>query len=186
MIFFLSDPHFSHEAIIHYCNRPFANVAEMNETLIKNWNECVGPHDTIFVLGDLTLSSYNEFFPIAQRLNGIKFLIKGNHDKFSEGQYKKLGFTVFHELKMKLFGKIVRMSHYPYAYPWYKRPFAFKSELRFMEHRPPRIPGELLFHGHSHSKKKRIGNMYHVGVDAWNFRPVSLSELESFISKPVL
>jgi calcineurin-like phosphoesterase family protein len=154
----------------------------MNQVLIKNWNECVRPNDTIYVVGDMALCSYKEFEPIAKQLNGIKYLIKGNHDHYSIGQYNKLGFTVFEEVKMKLAGKTVRLSHYPYWLPWYKRLFAFKSQLRYPERRPPKIPGEYLIHGHSHAKYKMAGNSIHVGVDANNFYPVSAKEIESWIA----
>ena len=47
-VWFVSDTHFDHENIIKYCNRPFADVNEMNETLIKNWNNVVKPNDIVF------------------------------------------------------------------------------------------------------------------------------------------
>lgn len=185
MIWFTSDLHIGHTNVVDFCQRPFKDVNEMNEALVRNWNNCVKPTDTIFVLGDLALCPYKEFEPIARRLNGTKYLVKGNHDHYSDTQYQRVGFTVFHEIKMKLCGRDIRMSHYPYWLPWYKRLFAFKSELRYQERRPPKIPGEWLFHGHSHVKYKKAndGQRIHVGVDAWNFRPVSLNELESLMAK---
>ena len=51
-VFFTSDTHFDHEAIIWLCNRPFTCVEEMNDKLIENWNATVGPGDTVFHLGD--------------------------------------------------------------------------------------------------------------------------------------
>ena len=50
--FFTSDTHFNHANIIRFCNRPFIDVAQMNETLIANWNKVVGEDDTVFHLGD--------------------------------------------------------------------------------------------------------------------------------------
>ncbi len=182
MIWFTSDLHFGHEGVIRYCNRPFANLDEMHAALIKRWNERVRPDDTVYVIGDLALCHFSVFAPLAAQLNGTKILIQGNHDHYSVGQYRKLGFTVYREVTMKLAGKIVRLSHYPYALPWYKRLLAFKSELRFMDRRPPRIPGEILIHGHTHMKYQSAGNRIHVGVDAWNFYPASLSQIERLIN----
>lgn len=185
MIWFTSDLHFGHEGIIRYCNRPFDDLDHMHSILVSRWNECVRPEDTIFVCGDLALCPFRNFEPIGKRLNGTKYLIRGNHDSYSEGQYKKLGFTVFHELKMKLAGHTLRLSHYPYALPWYKRPFAFKSELRFMNKRPPRVTGETLVHGHTHTSYREAPSRIHVGVDAWDFYPASAREIESILGKKV-
>ncbi|WP_258934193.1 hypothetical protein [Nesterenkonia pannonica] len=49
--FFTSDHHFGHANIIRYCDRPFADVAEMDEAMIDRWNETVSPDDEVWVLG---------------------------------------------------------------------------------------------------------------------------------------
>lgn len=181
--FFSSDQHFGHTQIIEYAKRPFSSLEEMHEKLISNWNECVKPKDTIFVVGDLSFMHQKDFGNVASRLQGNKILIRGNHDRYNIGTYVKYGFTVYEEVMMKLAGQKVRLSHYPYAYPWYKRPFAFKSELRFMERRPKKVKDEFLIHGHTHTKKRMINNMIHAGVEAWNYYPVSESEIESLMMR---
>lgn len=79
-IFFISDPHFGHANIIRYCDRPFKDVQEMNETLIKNWNDTVNPDDIIFILGDIAFGGAATFEEIVPKLNGRKYLVLGNHD----------------------------------------------------------------------------------------------------------
>ncbi len=184
MIWFTSDLHIGHESVIKYCDRPFSSLSEMHIGLINNWNKVVHDTDIVYILGDVSLGSYSDFVNVISQMRGKKILIKGNHDKYSYGQYNKAGIQVFEELKLKMFGKVIRLSHFPYAIPWYKRLFAFKSELRFMDRRPPKLKGEILLHGHTHSKiKKYKDGRIHVGVDAWNYTPVSSQQLESLISK---
>ena len=53
MIYFIADPHFGHENILKLCDRPFSSVEEMDELLIRRWNETVSDEDTVYLLGDL-------------------------------------------------------------------------------------------------------------------------------------
>ena len=53
LIYFTADQHFGHANIIKHCNRPFGTVAEMDEYLLEQWNNCVGRNDTVYILGDL-------------------------------------------------------------------------------------------------------------------------------------
>jgi len=83
--FLIADPHFSHDNICKFLHddgspiRPFKDAAEMDEVMIKNWNEVVKPHDKVYVCGDLVMKAKKQIH-IMDRLNGKKVLIKGNHD----------------------------------------------------------------------------------------------------------
>ena len=68
--FFTSDTHFYHSNIIRFCNRPFANVEQMNESMIRNWNSVVGQDDEVFHLEDFCLGGSAEWAKILDRLNG--------------------------------------------------------------------------------------------------------------------
>ena len=54
MIWFTSDLHLGHRAVINFQDRPFGTVEEMNEALIKNWNFLVAKNDTVYILGDIS------------------------------------------------------------------------------------------------------------------------------------
>lgn len=67
MIYLTSDTHFSHANIIEYSKRPFANVDEMDEALVNNWNKVVTPKDIVYHLGDVIFSKNHS---ILRRLMG--------------------------------------------------------------------------------------------------------------------
>lgn len=89
--FFLSDPHFGHKNIITFKDddgnliRPFSTIEEMDELIIKNWNNVVRNVDRIYCLGDIVMN--RRALPIIKRLNGKICLIKGNHDIFKLKDY---------------------------------------------------------------------------------------------------
>ena len=88
MRWFTSDLHLGHPNIIGYCERPFADVAEMNAGLIDNWNDVVGSGDEVWVLGDFALGRITETLPLVARLTGRRVLVTGNHDRCWPGHRK--------------------------------------------------------------------------------------------------
>ena len=54
-IFFTSDTHFGHGGSLGLYCRPYASVAEMNEAMVRRWNETVGPGDEVWHLGDFAI-----------------------------------------------------------------------------------------------------------------------------------
>ena len=89
-IFFIADTHFSEENIIKYESRPFASAEAMNEEMINNWNKQVGSNDEVYVLGDFGATGVEK--KILDRLNGTKYLVKGNHDTQTNEYYRLAGF----------------------------------------------------------------------------------------------
>ena len=90
-IFFTSDTHFSHKNIIEFCERPFKTTEEMNQKLIENWNNKVGPNDIVYHLGDVMLGDNSYGIECVKRLKGTIYIIPGNHDTTSRmNLYKQL------------------------------------------------------------------------------------------------
>lgn len=90
--FVISDTHFYHDNIIKYCNRPYANAAEMNEDMIAKWNAVVGKDDIVWHLGDFAFGSKDHVKEIVSRLNGRINLVMGNHDHHKVSFYYESGF----------------------------------------------------------------------------------------------
>lgn len=189
MIYFTSDLHMWHSNIIKYSSRPYETVEQMNEDFIMKWNSVIKPEDTIYCLGDFSFSGRSiELY--SHRLNGIKKLIPGNHDpihtynkhqkkKTKQGFpnywkefYEKYGWEVLpltYELKVPELGSIV-LSHMPYDC----------TDSRYTQF-IPKDEGKYLLHGHTHAIEQIRGKQVHVGVDAWNYTPVSLEQIIQLI-----
>ena len=82
--FFVSDYHMYHDNILKFCNRPFANARDMNESFFENHNKVVRPGDEVYFLGDLGFGHGDRTKiteHIASRLHGQIHWVFGNHDK---------------------------------------------------------------------------------------------------------
>ena len=167
MIWFTSDLHLGHRASIKMCDRPFVSVEEMNEAIIYNFNECVKKSDTVYILGDIAHRlPVNEVNKMIGRLNGKKILCKGNHDK----RYDVELFKSTHDfLEIAANGVNLSLMHYPMM-SW-----------------PKSKHGSIHLHGHIHSKgeyniqQKNEGIFrYDVGVDANEYRPVSIKQIKEY------
>ena len=66
--------------ILHFDQRPFSTVEEMEHVLINNWNSTVTNQDTVYILGDFCWGKETDWIRILDKLNGNKVLIRGNHD----------------------------------------------------------------------------------------------------------
>ena len=158
-IFVTADTHFNHENIIKYCNRPYENVQDMNEDIIKKWNEVVGKDDIVYHLGDYGFGSKEELQKIFNRLNGKKYLIMGNHDlRVGKRYYLDLGFIEVYKKKCE-FDKYI------------------------FTHRAIEVdPDKVNIYGHIHDKpidpKFDDNNHMCVSLDKTNFKPVLLMECE--------
>lgn len=115
---FISDTHFYHDNIIKYCNRPFANIDEMNEALIQRWNSVVGKDDVIWHLGDFVLGKKDNI-SIIKRLNGKINLVLGNHDHQKFKFYYEAGFNRVYDRPV-IINNFYILSHAPLE--WVQNP----------------------------------------------------------------
>ena len=93
-VFLVSDTHFGHAGVCRFMRndgvtklRPWDNPEEMDEEMVKRWNETVRPNDKVYHLGDVVIN--RKSLNIMHRLNGDKVLIRGNHDIFKLEDYTK-------------------------------------------------------------------------------------------------
>jgi len=90
-VFLTSDTHFGHAGVCRFLTntgeklRPWDNPDDMDEDMVKRWNETVKPNDKVYHLGDVVIN--RKALAIMHRLNGDKVLIKGNHDIFKLDDY---------------------------------------------------------------------------------------------------
>ncbi len=183
MLWFTSDLHFYHNNVIKNSNRPFKNLDEMHETLIKNWNNCVGKKEIIYVLGDFSFGGFEKTKEILSRLKGHKILILGNHDRDAAWMLRA-GFDKVYEniyIELNPGKRKVYLSHFQYHPSWWRtiklRLMGWGQYLRY-NHKRIVNDGNWLFMAHVHSKKKLWGpRMIHVGVDARNYAPVGHTTL---------
>jgi len=167
-IYFTSDTHFNHKRILEYCDRPFDTVSDMNEALIKEWNNTVTDEDIIYHLGDFTFKEHVSFL---SRLNGQKHLILGNHDvrkhAFNADWLSVQDILQFTDPE----GDVFVLCHYP------MRVWNRSSK------------GSYHLYGHSHGdldKSIKWGRSMDVGVDNayrlfGEYRPFEISQIKSLL-----
>ena len=112
-IFYIADWHYGHANCIHFDNRPFKDVEEMNEALIANWNSVVSSDDTVYVLGDMFWCKTTEAIAVLDKLNGQKVLVQGNHDRVHDAQFRSKFVKIDEYMEIKDDDRNVVLCHYP-------------------------------------------------------------------------
>ena len=180
-IFFTGDHHFHHANIITYAERNFSNVLEMDEELIRAWNNTVSIQDTVYYLGDFCLGVSPQ--DIFVELNGTiwyladethhdrKWLYKELHDSrrifSSENYFTKSGAVHFMPSLVTLdMEPAITLCHFPIE-SWNKSHYGAWS-----------LHGHIHSRGDSFRKEKKLD----VGVDnakvlLGEYRPFSLEEV---------
>lgn len=156
--FYSADYHFGHQNVITLSKRPFEDLKEMTEAIVERHNERIKNSDDVYFLGDFGFEVQKGYLErIFNKLNGRKHLIIGNHDKkevlrlpWSSKPRERL--TVVDE------GRTIVLSHYAER-SWNKM-----------------YRGAFHLFGHCHGKLQGYGRSTDVGVDAWNFSPVTADQ----------
>ena len=169
MKYFIADTHFFHKNVLEFSDRPFKDVEEMNQQLIKNWNSVVkNPKDEVYILGDFvykgTGKQANE---VQEKLRGKKYLIKGNHESYlKEDEFDS---TLFEWVKdyhsFKYNKKKLVLFHYPIL-EW-----------------DGFFNGSIHLYGHVHNTRIQYFNemlgvrALNVGADMLDYKPISIDEV---------
>ena len=183
-MFFVSDTHFQHENIVKYCKRPFKDVEENDEELIRRWNEKVPEDGIVFHLGDVAFGDPDKVDKILERLNGKIYLVIGNHDwRRIVNQHKWRFELMTQQINMKVGKRHVILNHYPML--------AFSGAWR-------EVDATYQLFGHVHTSpytdegldqqrmKYLFTSQYDVGVDNNNFTPVSWKEVDQIINNQMM
>lgn len=174
-IFFTSDTHFGHKNIIKYCDRPFKDVNEMDESLIMNWNNTVPLDGVVFHLGDLSFGNESYTTDIINRLNGKIILVDGNHDDIdtikriaNQNPFKLTIANSIQDVDIIVEDEKLRfvLCHYAMCV-WNKSHY-----------------GSIHLFGHSHgSLPDTDRRSMDVGVDTNNYTPYGLDDILTLIYK---
>lgn len=162
-IWFTADTHFGHAGALALYRRPFASVAAMNGAMIERWNQAVAPEDDIWHLGDFALrTSADAAAALLRSLNGRKHLVTGNNDPPDIAALREWASTQTYA-EITVDGTRLVLCHY-----------AFRTWNGMSK-------GVLNLHGHSHGRLKPLPRQTDVGVDAQDFRPISVQQARGFV-----
>ena len=170
MDYFTSDWHMGHERLVlKYCNRPFRTIRQHDKALPRLANSILTEDDTLYFLGDLTLAGRDYltlFTKIVQKINTENLiLILGNHDRMTWYNYLQMGFDSVHsELYLPEYD--LYLTHDP------------ANAIKDMS--------KMWLCGHVHQHWKKISNTINVGVDVWDFKPVSIQQIQAIRSSQII
>jgi len=168
LVWFTSDLHLGHDNIIRLASRPFSTVDEMDNVLISNWNNCVNRADDVYIVGDLSLKPVEIVESYLRRMNGKKYLVRGNHDRVGAYPYKAIAglewIRDYHEMKVD--GTRLVLFHYP-IFEW---DAVYRGSIHLYGH----VHGNMEYSGWHRDRGWRSIN---VGMDVNNFYPLSVKQI---------
>lgn len=192
--FIVSDTHFGHTNSWQKFKlpngdplRPFTSTEEMDEAMVERWNTVVGPHDTVYHLGDVVIN--RKSLHHVKRLNGKKRLIRGNHDIFKDEDYRDAGFDALYGVRVFV-DKFI-LSHVPLHVDCITERFRVNVHGHLHANRVMRwvkdedaVIGTKFDGSKIYSTKQQIDPRYiSACVELNNFTPVHFDEMEVLIQK---
>lgn len=165
-VWFTSDTHFGHDAIIRLSDRPFSSAEEMDAALIANWNAAIAPGDEVYHLGDICYRNSRSAPDYLAALNGRVHLIAGNHDGATLKHHRGAFASVNDIKEIGVQGHNIVLCHYPMR-EW---------------HGIWRGAWHLFGHVHGRLNHEPLGLSLDVGVDSNGFRPWRLEEIEALFA----
>lgn len=197
-IYFTADWHVGHANCLKFDKRPFRDLNHMHESLIKNFNYLVPKHGITYFLGDMGFRGNGLLRSIIDQLNGTKVLVRGNHDGKSDAMYNAGFDVVVEKAQISIGNNIITMTHCPLHGVYREDTRNMRShtpgenwhkEAKHMHKYSIEDFGQFHLHGHIHSSKTKTisskiddtGRQMDVGVTAWNYKPVTMSDIMSWI-----
>ena len=187
-IFFTSDLHINHKNVMALDNRPFKDIDDMFDGLVKRFNSVLSNNSVLYILGDVGMGSGDHIARFLKSIKGTKVLILGNHDKPMFGSYNQGFDVVLNNASFYIGDELVTMSHCPIQGLYREDTSTFgkyagenwHGESKNYKFSVPDL-GQYHLHGHIHSpnsgKSQRIeGRQMDVGVPANNYLPVSYKQ----------
>ena len=179
--FFISDTHFGHEKTCTVFKRadgsplrPFSCAEEMDEFMVKAWNERVRPNDKVYHLGDVVIN--RKFLHVLGRLNGDKVLIRGNHDIFKLEDYSQY----FRDIRAFDIKNGMIFSHVP-IHPESLGRFGTNIHGHLHANRVMKIVGVDVKTGELKYGKDIDPRYFNVSVEQIDFAPISLEDVNKRI-----
>ncbi|MDO5705791.1 MAG: phosphoesterase, partial [Paracoccus sp. (in: a-proteobacteria)] len=160
--FFTADTHFSDDGTRRSFSRPFRDVMAMDAAMMAGLAP-LGADDDLWIVGDFAACDTEDQRASARRvfdtISARKHLVRGNHDP--EWVVRELPWQSVDDLvEVSLDGRTVVLCHYPLA-TW--------NNVR---------RGAIHLFGHVHDRWPGGEGQVNVGVDLWNFQPVTLDQAE--------
>ncbi|HYD29599.1 MAG TPA: metallophosphoesterase family protein [Azospirillaceae bacterium] len=160
-VFFTSDTHFGHAGALGRFRRPFPSVTAMDAAMVERWNAAVALDDEVWHLGDFALGRKADVMAnLLARLHGRKHLVMGNND--GPATLALDGWVSVHAYaEFDVEETHVVLCHY-----------AFRTWNGMYK-------GAWNLHGHSHGQLQPLTRQMDVGVDVWDFQPVTLDAIKA-------